>query len=686
MQKEQSRISYNGIQNGGLVKPPVFIPRVIPRSPSVPSLQNDRSFNALNASDPMLNRPLFEDSTKLTPSNKTRLEPDFNPSPVQGSPSTIGGNSNLSVIDMYGDDTESQMASEESDDSPRTNSYTPINEISDNSNIIDDKNIPQLMHRLSLSDTTNKTNNEDNDDEYHKQPIPKSPRVNISSKDAENFDRYGFKKQTTYITEQEYDVWWKEYYQYCNRRKNKWIQLMEKYDLSTKDESIRRFPPKSEKLKRYVRKGIPAEWRGNAWWYFANGQQLLDENPSTYPQLLSKIDHIETLPDKETKYPDLEIIERDLNRTFPDNIHFQRESFQNTEPEMIKSLRRVLVAFSLYNTKIGYCQSMNFLAGLLLLFLDEEKSFWMLVLLTSKYLPGVHNVNLEGVNIDQGVLMLCVQEYLPAIWEYVVPSEKSNTNKTNLNKLMNSRFTPNHSHNKDPKNEFLFKLPPVTLCTASWFMSCFVGVLPIEVTLRIWDCLFYEGSHFLFKVSLGILKLSEGELLKGKHSNSLTHYTLNGNQNKERLNNPEENEMELFQIVQSFPKKILNPNDIFEKIIFKKRITFNNLDQDEIDRCRKYVTEQRQKHIPLSDNKKSLSHTNINDNSNSERSVSSQIGESGYKSLNVQKSKTMKQEHKSDEQLSGSQSEGYGFKRSITSVNWNSGLKQRVRQIRSKKD
>ncbi|CAB4253560.1 similar to Saccharomyces cerevisiae YOL112W MSB4 GTPase-activating protein of the Ras superfamily that acts primarily on Sec4p, localizes to the bud site and bud tip, has similarity to Msb3p [Maudiozyma barnettii] len=703
MQKEQSRVSYGGNKNGGLEKPPNFGPRNIPRSPSVPSLYAEKSFNTLNMSDQMLNRPMYEDQTKLIPGSKTRLEPDFNPSPIQRSPSTIGGNSNLSVIDMYGDDTESQMASDESDDSQPTDSNTPTNGISNNNNnnnnnscvennkvnMLDDKNIPKLMHRLSLSDNNKyKTthDNDDDDEEYQTQPIPKSPRVNISSKDAENFDRYGFKKQTSYITEQEYDIWWREYYSYCNRRKNKWIQLMEKYDLSANDESIRRFPPKSEKLKRYVRKGIPAEWRGNAWWYFANGQQLLDENPSTYPQLLLKIDHINTLPDKETRYPDLEIIERDLNRTFPDNIHFQKESYQNTEPEMIKSLRRVLVAFSLYNTKIGYCQSMNFLAGLLLLFLDEEKSFWMLVLLTSKYLPGVHNVNLEGVNIDQGVLMLCVQEYLPEIWEYVVPSQKSTNNKSNLNKLMNSGFNPNHTNNKDSKNEFLFKLPPVTLCTASWFMSCFVGVLPIEVTLRIWDCLFYEGSHFLFKVSLGILKLSEGELLKGKHHNSLTHYSLNGNQNKNKPNNAEENEIELFQIVQSFPKKLLNPNDIFEKIIFKKRITFNNLDQDEIDRCRKYVTDQRQKHLPLTDNKKSSSHTNINDNLNSEGSLLSETGDTGFKALNIQKARTMKQNHKSDEQLSETQSEGYGFKRSITSVNWNSGLKERVRQIRGKKD
>ena len=689
MQRDQSRISYGGDRNNGLAKPPTFGPRLIPRSPSVPSLHGERPFNSLNMSDPVLNRAIYKESpTKLMPisnTGKTLLEPEYTPE-IQASPSTIGGNSNLSVIDMYADDVESQLVSEESEDLHQNN----INETSETSNA-SSKLAPKFMNRLSLSTSSHDRNVDTDDDDENiyqqNQPIPKSPRINISSKDAEHFDRYGFKKQSTYITEQDYDIWWREYYQYCIRRKNKWIQLMEKHDLSANDESVRRFPPKSEKLKRYVRKGIPAEWRGNAWWYFANGQQLLDENPGTYPQLLLKIDHIETLPDKEDKFPDLEIIERDLNRTFPDNIHFQREAFQTDEPEMIKSLRRVLVAFSLYNPKIGYCQSMNFLAGLLLLFLDEEKSFWMLVLLTSKYLPGVHNVNLEGVNIDQGVLMLCVKEYLPEIWEYIIPSSK-HSNKNNLNKLMNSGFSSNHHNTRSQesnKNEFLFRLPPVTLCTASWFMSCFVGVLPIEVTLRIWDCLFYEGSHFLFKVSLGILKLSESELLKGKHHDSITHYSLNGNQNKKSMN-PEENEMELFQILQSFPKKLLNPNDIFEKIIFKKRITFNNLDQEEIDRCRKYVTEQRQKNKPLTDTKKSSSHTNINKDESSDSSVNSNNSDTNYRNNNIQKFRSVKHTNTSEEHLSMGSNEGYGFKRSITSVNWNSGLKQKVRQIRGKKD
>lgn len=667
-----SRTSYTGPHHMQLERPPTFGQPPLPRSPSVPSLKGERPFNSLNHSDPMLNRQMFNEPPKqvhnnvhnevpqLSHSQQTRLEPDYGPSAVQASPSTIGGNSNLSVIDLYGDETDSQMASEESEDP--------------------NQHLDTLMSRSSLADPDTSVPLE------HSQ-IPKSPRINISSKDAEHFDRYGFKKQTSYVSEQQYNSWWGEYYQYCERRKNKWVVLLEKHGLPSTDDQVRRFPPKNEKLKRYVRKGVPAEWRGNAWWYFANGQELLDENLDQYAQLLQKIAIIDTLPDKEDKYPDLEIIERDLNRTFPDNIHFQRESFQDGEPQMIQSLRRVLVAFSLYNPKIGYCQSMNFLAGLLLLFMDEEKSFWMLVLLTSKYLPGVHNVNLEGVNIDQGVLMLCVQEYLPELWDYIIPKQK-NGNKGNLNKLMSSGFSSSsgHSHSSETKNDFLLKLPPVTLCTASWFMSCFVGVLPIEVTLRVWDCLFYEGSHFLFKVSLGLLKMSEEELLRGKHHNSLTHYSLNGNQNKHKNNSPEESEMELFQIVQTFPKKLLNPNDIFEKIIFKKRITFNNLDQDEIDRCRKYVTSQRQKHKPMSDTHKSSSQNNVNEENREDTGRGKSPASETTPSHNVHKSKTMN--HRSQENLpeDSSSSEGYGFKRSMTSANWNSGLKERVRQIRKKKD
>jgi hypothetical protein len=43
------------------------------------------------------------------------------------------------------------------------------------------------------------------------------------------------------------------------------------------------------------------------------------------------------------------------------------------------SLRRVLKAYSLYDQEIGYCQGMNFIAGMFLTLMSEEESFWLLV-------------------------------------------------------------------------------------------------------------------------------------------------------------------------------------------------------------------------------------------------------------------------------------------------------------------
>ena len=81
-----------------------------------------------------------------------------------------------------------------------------------------------------------------------------------------------------------------------------------------------------------------------------------------------------------------------------------------------RSLRRVLQAFALHNQNIGYCQSLNFLAGLLLLFLDEdeEKAFIMLNVITGVHLPGTHAKVLEA-NVDIGVLMTCVDGVRPRV-------------------------------------------------------------------------------------------------------------------------------------------------------------------------------------------------------------------------------------------------------------------------------
>ena len=229
------------------------------------------------------------------------------------------------------------------------------------------------------------------------QPPPKEAFI------PEPRDRYGFKKATRDVSVQQYDAWNAGYTEYLERRRKKWDVVMKQYGLST-DNPIR-FPPKSDKVKRYIRKGIPPDWRGAAWFWYAGGPDQLAREPGLYRQLVGKAQqgHL-----SET---DKDIIERDLHRTFPDNIRFKPDPVDEPEPvrrnlpgrdirpmrtnsvdepRILGALRRVLQAFAIHNISIGYCQSLNFLAGMLLLFLgeDEEKAFILLNIITNTHLPG----------------------------------------------------------------------------------------------------------------------------------------------------------------------------------------------------------------------------------------------------------------------------------------------------------
>ncbi|ATY65616.1 GTPase activating (Gyp3) [Cordyceps militaris] len=388
-------------------------------------------------------------------------------------------------------------------------------------------------------------------------------------------DRYGFKKQNHSITREQYDDWNKTYSPYLARRRRKWIAHLKDNSLMT-DRPIR-FPPPNAKTKRFVRKGFPPDWRGAAWFYYAGGPAILSKHSGLYEKLLTA----------HAKQIDVDAIERDLHRTFPDNIQFkpsptgydgstsssERQS-QSTltsdessecsaravpgEPPIITSLRRVLHAFSIYNPRIGYCQSLNFLAGLLLLFVEtEEQCFWLLNVITHIYLPGTHEMSLEGSKVDLGVLMAEIRDTMPEVWDRIGGEleEQTNFKPTPTRSLRRPLGKSRHRGHPSLSTD---RLPPITLCMTAWFMSCFIGTLPIETTLRVWDVFFYEGSKTLFRVALAIFKHGEAEI--------------------KSISDP----MEMFGVVQALPRKMLDANLLMEQC-FKRRNGFNHLNQDVID-------------------------------------------------------------------------------------------------------
>lgn len=435
-----------------------------------------------------------------------------------------------------------------------------------------------------------------------KRPRPRHPpplgSFPVPSRMASERDRYGFRQESQYVSSSQYSHWNAGYTEYLERRRKKWIALLQEQNLPT-DQPVR-FPRRSAKVKRFVRKGIPPDWRGAAWFWYAGGHMELGRNAGLYDRLVNQAEK------GEVQRNDRELIERDLHRTFPDNIRFKpdptassgaagnaggddhrwtsggsgggiNDDEEEEETATIRSLRRVLQAFSIHNPKIGYCQSLNFLVGLLLLFLDEEKAFWMVNIITRVYLPGTHEVNLEGANVDLAVLMTSIRESMPHIWAKVggeldgSPSSSSTSSSSSFSRR-GGRIPPTGTaaprgwrgggRNNEITPSTSPRLPPVFLCATAWFMSCFIGTLPTETVLRVWDSFFYEGSKTLFRIALAIFKVGEAEI--------------------RAVHDP----MEIFQVVQTIPRRLVDANALLEAC-YKRRNGFGHLSQETIDQRRK---------------------------------------------------------------------------------------------------
>lgn len=407
------------------------------------------------------------------------------------------------------------------------------------------------------------------------QPLQGAAQPEDSDPDAN--DRYGFRKQNQYITRKQYDEWNGPYSEYLTRRRKKWEAFLKENGLMT--DLPNRFPQHSAKAKRFVRKGIPPDWRGRAWFYYAGGPKILANNPGVYETMLKRVEG------GDLKEVCREDIERDLYRTFPDNLRFRRSATTGlvpgadgsgspspahsrnnstqsanptpraSDPEIITSLRRVLSAFAIFNPSIGYCQSLNFLGGMLLLFVEtEEQAFWLLNIITRVYLPGTHEMSLEGSKVDLSLLMNELQVVLPNVWTKI-----SDDGFNPAAKKKPTKRSRNHKHGAPSISGE--NLPPVTLALTAWFMSCYIGTLPIETTLRVWDVFFYEGSKTLFRVALAIFKIGENEI--------------------KSIGDP----MEVFAVVQSLPRNMLDANALMDAT-FKRRSGLNHLTSEAIDQQR----------------------------------------------------------------------------------------------------
>lgn len=155
-------------------------------------------------------------------------------------------------------------------------------------------------------------------------------------------------------------------------RVKKWVKMTKNWDL----------PKSKEKLHKRIYKGIPNSLRADVWKKLLNVDKMK----------MAKIGMYENMKQLARQYStDARQIDSDVNRQFREHINY-RERYSIKQ----QSLFNVLTAYAMYNSEVGYCQGMSGLAGVLLMYMDEEDAFWALhILLTDKKF-AMHGLYKEG--------------------------------------------------------------------------------------------------------------------------------------------------------------------------------------------------------------------------------------------------------------------------------------------------
>ncbi|XP_075446511.1 TBC1 domain family member 8 isoform X2 [Ascaphus truei] len=222
---------------------------------------------------------------------------------------------------------------------------------------------------------------------------------------------------------------------------------------------------RTEKIRKLVAMGIPESLRGELWLIFSDAVTDLSSHPGYYSKLVEESMGRCCMATEE--------IERDLHRSLPEHPAFQSETG-------IAALRRVLTAYAHRNPKIGYCQSMNILTSVLLLYAKEEEAFWLLVAVCERMLPDYFNHRVIGAQVDQSVFEELIKERLPELAEHI----------TDLSTLAS--------------------------ISLSWFLTLFISIMQLESAVNVVDCFFYDGIKAIFQLGLAVLEATAVELCDSK--------------------------------------------------------------------------------------------------------------------------------------------------------------------------
>ncbi|KAL9652444.1 hypothetical protein ABK040_000017 [Willaertia magna] len=269
------------------------------------------------------------------------------------------------------------------------------------------------------------------------------------------------------------------------RQRKRWKAFIEKHNINPKtgfttleeyeQQRIFHYIEESKEFKKLVRKGIPMELRAVMWFIISGANYQYLTHKDVFESIKEKAEQI--TPEEREKDENFRTICKDVDRTFPYHEMFKLEHNQI-------ALRNVLYYYSLHNPKVGYCQSMNFLAGILLIVgMNVQQAFFTLDRIIERYLPAdLFDASMNGVYCESYVMEQLCMDRLPKLAKLLTSIES---------------------------NFFV-------LFSTNWFLCLYLNSFPIETALRIWDCFIHEKYKILYRIGIAYLSLVEKDCFKVK--------------------------------------------------------------------------------------------------------------------------------------------------------------------------
>ncbi len=240
------------------------------------------------------------------------------------------------------------------------------------------------------------------------------------------------------------------------------------------------------RIKHHARKGLPDSMRQRAWVVLTGVDVIMSQRKGVYDSYLTQADSISqssglTPNGKHASRTVLEQIDRDIGRTCLKHFSCDHNKFRDRE-DRHESLRRVLRAYSQIDPDVGYCQGMNFITAMFLIFLSEEEAFWLLVVVMNEEPYSLRELFGEDMSGTHEVLFIAeklVKQFLPKLYK--------------------------HMH-KEGIHHSMF--------VTQWLLTIFTSSFPFDLVSRVWDSFLVEGWKVVYRIMLALLKYAEGTLLE----------------------------------------------------------------------------------------------------------------------------------------------------------------------------